>query len=201
MRSKYILIGIVVGVLLSSVAVVVAGSIDSPVGPTESAAQMYTVEQIYDRLDTGAEATKMAQFFADSGIPFSVPSSQTDDMCYGVPASDRAVCNGGDCVGPDTCVCPEGWTGDNCQLEDRWTCNDLYYDDPNVCSGQGDCVAQDTCTCYEGFDGANCEIAPSLFSGTAVSVNGLELPSWVGLVTLAVLAVLGVALVRRRKSA
>jgi len=157
MRNRYILIGIVVGVLLSSVAVVVAGSIDSPVGPTESAAQMYTVEQIYDRLDTGAEATKMAQFFADSGIPFSVPSSQTGDMCYGVPAGDPAVCNGGDCVGPDTCVCPEGWKGDNCQLQDWWTCHGLDRYDADVCSGQGDCVGPDTCVCPEGWTGDNCQ--------------------------------------------
>jgi hypothetical protein len=108
-RNKYILVGVVVGVLLSSVA--------------------------------------------------SVPSSQTDYTCYGVP-----------------------------------------YDAPDVCSGQGDCVAKDTCICYGGFYGEMCEMAPPPVSGTAVSVNGLQLPSWVGFVTLAVLAVLGVALLRRRRN-
>ena len=48
-------------------------------------------------------------------------------------------------------------------------------------------------------DGLGDACDPSPVSGTVVSVSGLELPSWVGLVTLAVLAVLGVALVRRRR--
>ena len=48
-------------------------------------------------------------------------------------------------------------------------------------------------------DGLGDACDPPPVSGTAVSVNGLELPPWMGLVTLAVLAVLGVALLRRRR--
>lgn len=40
MRIKYILIGIVVGVLLTSAVVVLAGNLDSPAGPTNPASQM-----------------------------------------------------------------------------------------------------------------------------------------------------------------
>jgi len=46
--------------------------------------------------------------------------------------------------------------------------------------------------------GDACDPPPPV-SGTAVSVNGLELPWWVVLVTLAVLAVLGAVLLRRRR--
>lgn len=66
MRTKYILIGlvgIVVGVLLASVAVVLAGTnFDAPSGPTDSGSQMYTLAQVYDRANNGIEATKMTTF-------------------------------------------------------------------------------------------------------------------------------------------
>jgi hypothetical protein len=63
MRNRYILIGlvgIVVGVLLASVVVVLAGTnFDAPSGPTDSASQMYTLEQVYDRANNGTAATRM----------------------------------------------------------------------------------------------------------------------------------------------
>ena len=66
MRNKYILIGLVgiaVGVLLASVVVVLAGTnLDAPSGPTDSASQMYTLAQVYDRANNGAAATKMTTF-------------------------------------------------------------------------------------------------------------------------------------------
>ena len=58
---KYV-IGIVIGVLLSSAAIVLAGSMEPPSGPTDPASQMYTLEQIYNRLNTGAAATRMTTF-------------------------------------------------------------------------------------------------------------------------------------------
>ena len=64
MRKTYMLIGlgIMIGMLLVSAVVVLAGSLEPPSGPTETGSQMYTLEQIYDRLDTGAAATKMTSF-------------------------------------------------------------------------------------------------------------------------------------------
>ena len=65
MRKKYVLIGlvgIVVGVLLASAVVVLAGQIDSPAGPTATGGQMYTLKQIYDRLSDGRWVTKMTTF-------------------------------------------------------------------------------------------------------------------------------------------
>ena len=64
---KYV-IGIVIGILLSSVAVVLAGNLNPTGGPTEASDQMYTLEQIYDRLDSGADSPKMTTFAEpDSG--------------------------------------------------------------------------------------------------------------------------------------
>ena len=62
MRAKHILIGVVVGVLLSSAAIVVAGNVDPPSGPADAASQMFTLEQIYNRLNDGAAASKMTSF-------------------------------------------------------------------------------------------------------------------------------------------
>ena len=67
---KYI-IGVVVGVLLTSAVVVLAGNLDSPGASTDAGAQMYTLEQIYERLDTGAAATKMTQFMEPAAGPGS----------------------------------------------------------------------------------------------------------------------------------
>jgi len=90
MRNKYILIGlvgIVVGVLLTSVVVVLAGSVDSPSGPTEASSQMYTLEQIYDRLDTGAESAKMTTFDEPDGAPGSTMHT-LDEIMGKAPAVD-----------------------------------------------------------------------------------------------------------------
>jgi hypothetical protein len=61
MRIKYILVGIVIGVLCTTAAVALAGTAgtlepDNPPKLTES----YTLEDIYDRLDTGADAAPSA---------------------------------------------------------------------------------------------------------------------------------------------
>ena len=67
MQGKSILVGLVVGVLLSSAVVVLAGSLDPPSGPTDAGSQMHTLEQIYDRLATGAAGSKMASFTEPAG--------------------------------------------------------------------------------------------------------------------------------------
>ena len=72
MRNKYMLVGvvgIVAGVLLSSVVVVLAGQIDSPAGPTAVGGQMYTLENIYDRLTSQGNATKMTTFTEPASGP------------------------------------------------------------------------------------------------------------------------------------
>ena len=53
MRTRYILIGVVLGVLLSTVVVVLAGDPATPPGPPDST-YSYSLEDLYDRLSTGA---------------------------------------------------------------------------------------------------------------------------------------------------
>ena len=69
MRAKYVVIGVLVGVLLTSTAIVLAGSVDPPSGPSDAASQMYTLRQIYRRLEGGIETNKMASFTEPSSGP------------------------------------------------------------------------------------------------------------------------------------
>jgi hypothetical protein len=90
MRAKYMVIGVVVGGLLSLAAVVLAGSLDPPSGPTDAASQMYSLEQIYDRLDTGAVGTKMASFTEPASGPGTGTMHSLDDVMALAPAVDNA---------------------------------------------------------------------------------------------------------------
>ena len=77
MRSKYIVMGIVVGVLLSLVVVVLAGNLDSPAAP--GATSSYTLEDIYDRLDDGT-AGSQSTFTEPSSGPGSTMHTLNDIM-------------------------------------------------------------------------------------------------------------------------
>lgn len=79
MRNKYILIGVVVGVLLSSVVVVLAGNLDSPGAPTDAASESYTLKDIYDRLDAGTDGSK-STFTEPASGPSSTMHTLNDIM-------------------------------------------------------------------------------------------------------------------------
>ena len=82
MRNKMLLIGligIVIGVLLST-AVVLAGSLNPSVGPGEAASQMYTLEQIYQRLATGNYFAKQSGFTEPGSGPGTPTMHTLDDI-------------------------------------------------------------------------------------------------------------------------
>jgi hypothetical protein len=67
MRNKYMLVGVVgmvVGVLLSSAVFVLAGNVDSPAAP--GATNSFTLEDIYNRLDSGADGAQST--FTEPGV-------------------------------------------------------------------------------------------------------------------------------------
>ena len=83
--------GIVVTVVMAmllSVAVVLAGDLDPGVGPTASGSQMYTLEQIYNRLDTGAAATRMTTFTEPSSGPTGGTMHTLDEIMGKAPVVD-----------------------------------------------------------------------------------------------------------------
>jgi len=116
MRKKYMLIGlvgIVVGVLLSSVVFVLAGNPDSPgaAGATNS----YTLDDIYYRLDTGAEGTQSA--FTEPGAAPGTGTMHTLNEIYdligagaGVPKTGQTKCYT-DTNGSEVNCPAAGWPG------------------------------------------------------------------------------------------
>lgn len=104
MRSKTLLIGvmgIVIGVLLST-AVVFAGSLNPPTGPGDPSSQMVTVQQLWDRINNGAAATKMTAFTEPNSGPAA--TGKTLDDLYTL-ASERSRPAK---TGPTTCYAANG---------------------------------------------------------------------------------------------
>ena len=91
MKINYKYTTIILSVLvitLTSVAAVLAGNMDSPGGPAETGSQMYTLEQIYNRLDAGTAGTKMTTFTEPVNGPGSTMHT-LDDIMVAAPALDN----------------------------------------------------------------------------------------------------------------
>jgi hypothetical protein len=58
----------------------IAGSLDSPGAPTASAAQMHSLEDIYNRIDTGATADKATSFTEPSAGPVAGTQHTLDEI-------------------------------------------------------------------------------------------------------------------------
>ncbi|HSN77682.1 MAG TPA: DUF1566 domain-containing protein [Anaerolineae bacterium] len=107
MRSKTLLIcviGIVIGVLLSA-AVVFAGSLDLAAGPADPNSQMYTLEQIYQRLTTGNYFAKQSGFTEPDTGPAATMVTLDDIM---VQAQPRALAPRVPKTGQTQCWDPAG---------------------------------------------------------------------------------------------
>jgi len=92
MRSRKRWAGIVVGVamgVLFSADFVLAGSLEPSVGPTQADSQMFTLQQIYDRLNTGAAGTTRTSFTEPSSGPGSTGHT-LDEIMGKLPALDDA---------------------------------------------------------------------------------------------------------------
>jgi hypothetical protein len=91
MRSKTFgigVLGIVIGVLLST-AVVLAGSLNPAAGPTETGSQMFSLQQIYDRLESGAVGNKTTTFPEPPAGPGGAMRT-LDEIMTAAPALDAA---------------------------------------------------------------------------------------------------------------
>jgi hypothetical protein len=92
MRNKVTLIGlgVVTGILLATAGIAWAGSLDPAAGPHESGSQMFTLQQIYDRLVSGAEGTKMTGFTEPGSGPGVSTMPTLDEIMAQAPALDAA---------------------------------------------------------------------------------------------------------------
>ena len=59
----------------------------------------------------------------------------------------RGCFNNGTCIGPNKCLCAEGWSGDDCSVP---LCE-------TPCFNEGNCTLPNVCTCEKGWEGPNCE--------------------------------------------
>jgi hypothetical protein len=91
MRSKFKLIGvgIVIGLLLAAAGITVAGSLNPSAGPTDPNSQMYTLEQIYQRLTTGNYFAKQSGFTEPASGPGTGTMHTLDEIM--VQAQPRAL--------------------------------------------------------------------------------------------------------------
>lgn len=82
--------------------------------------------------------------------------------CNDDPCESINCLNGGECV-EGTCICPDGFTGENCDIIID-ACENIN------CLNGGECI-EGTCVCPDGFTGENCEtiICKQLKS---ISLNG-----------------------------
>ncbi len=90
MRNKvtWITLGVVTGLLLATAGIVWAGSLNPPVGPGGTQSQMFTLQQIYDRLNSGTNPTKMAAFTEPGSGPGTATMPTLDDIMAVAPAPD-----------------------------------------------------------------------------------------------------------------
>jgi hypothetical protein len=103
MRGKTLLIGlvgIVIGVLLST-AVVFAGSLNPTGEPTDPNSQMYTLEQIYQRLATGNYFAKQSGFTEPASGPGTGTMHTLDEIM--AQAQPRALAKRVPKTGQTTC--------------------------------------------------------------------------------------------------
>jgi len=105
MRRNNLLTGIVVGIVLGvlfSASIVLAGSLEPSGGPTAAGSQMYTLEQIYDRLNTGAAATKNPTFTDPSSGPTVGTMHTLDEIMGKAPVANANGASVGDVVAGKT---------------------------------------------------------------------------------------------------
>lgn len=89
-----------------------------------------------------------------------------------VVVCSRHCHNGGQCVSPDKCVCPPGWTGLSCENGECVSlsvCVCVHLSvltlslslSPALCSPMclngGSCIRSNVCECPHGFYGAQCQ--------------------------------------------
>lgn len=101
MRNKLtigVVIGVVIGIALSAGAVVLAGTLDPASGPADPASQMYTLQQIYARLTTGAAGTKMTTFTEPSSGPGTGTMVTLDQVMAAAPAIQTNAATSADVV-------------------------------------------------------------------------------------------------------
>ena len=85
-----ICVGTVIGLLLATAGTALAGSLNPGAGPGGADSQMFTLEQIYQRLTSGAAGTKMTTFTEPASAPGTGTMHTLDEIMAKAPALDAS---------------------------------------------------------------------------------------------------------------
>lgn len=85
-KSLFLYIILITWCVFSTSAI--AGNLDSPAGPGDAGSAMYTIEDVYNRLDTGAEGAKRAGAFVEPTAGPGSTGHTTDDVMTVAPTVD-----------------------------------------------------------------------------------------------------------------
>jgi len=161
MRTRYITVVVLVTLAVAAV-VVYAGSLDSTGAPGAAGGQMYTLEQIYNRINDGTAATKMTTFTEPSSGP-TAGTGKTLDEIYALVGERAQV--------PKTGQTTSSATGDDGDLEKgvSWP-NPRFIDD-----GGATGVVTDTLTGLIWLKDASCaDLAGTDTSGRGTWATALS---------------------------
>ncbi|XP_062599946.1 integrin beta pat-3-like [Saccostrea cucullata] len=81
-----------------------------------------------------------------------------DCDCQLEPKAERnsTKCNSRGTYECGICHCDTGWSGKNCECDERGTVMDACGTDMGICSNAGNCTCR-KCSCFEGYSGDRCE--------------------------------------------
>jgi hypothetical protein len=154
-----------------------AGSLEPSVGPSAADSQMYTLEQIYNRLNTGAAATKMGTFTEPSSGP-TAGTMHTLDEIYNLAGLRAPVARTGQtlCYGEFGGILPSCTTGIG-PGQDGDLKKGVAWPNPRFTDSNG--TVTDNLTGLIWLKDANCT---NFFSG---DITGLNNRSWANALTAA----------------
>ena len=124
---------------------VLAGNIDSPSAPTDPASQMYTLENIYDRLSSNGNSVKATTFTEPLATPYSTMHTLDDIYALSYPARVQAT-GQTECYDTAGAVISCTGTGQDGELQKGVTWTEPRFTINGDNNSNGDCIdAGDTC--------------------------------------------------------
>jgi len=147
---------------------VMAGNLEPLAEASDPGSAMYTLDDLYNRLDTGAAGAKRSGGFTDPALAPAGTGHTIDEIMSKMPARDDA--NGANtssvCAGETFWGLKDGSWGLQTGIRscaDPISCYGIPGTNPAVCSGHGWCVAQDLCSCFGSWSGSQCEFIWSCY--------------------------------------